>query len=408
MKIAIVNSMVGFLDFFMNLSRYLNQTGTEVHFINPDLFIKKQLKNQNLSALFYDKSNNSAIEYYTKTSDLIKYYALLYKVKNKDKIVKDKNREYVRAFKFFKENKFDYVLIFNGAGNVETDVCKNLNLNRFYFEQGYFPDTMQMDNNGVNCNTAFANLSFNDFLNFKYPEQAEKKISFTVIHNNISKSDRYFLRFLNKEYRRYFFNFLLRSRNLLKAKQRFQNFPIEKINYSEIGKYIFFPLQVNTDTQIVLNSPYDSMYEAVNDILPDLLKTGLKIIIKEHPFEVEPVSYSELLKYEQVLLIKKADIDELIVHSEFVVNVNSSVGLQAVSKYKKVLLLGDAFYKNNPITKRYSEIKGKNLVSEMNQLNAEKIDIDNYITHFKNKIFINGHIKNLTAELFEDIRRRLI
>jgi len=150
------------------------------------------------------------------------------------------------------------------------------------------------------------------------------------------------------------------------------------------------------------------MYEAVNDILPDLLKTGLKIIIKEHPFEVEPVSYSELLKYEQVLLIKKADIDELIVHSEFVVNVNSSVGLQAVSKYKKVLLLGDAFYKNNPITKRYSEIKGKNLVSEMNQLNAEKIDIDNYITHFKNKIFINGHIKNLTAELFEDIRRRLI
>ena len=51
------------------------------------------------------------------------------------------------------------------------------------------------------------------------------------------------------------------------------------------------------------------MYEAIEKVLPILKSTGYKIIIKEHPLEVEPVDYSSFIDGEQVLLTRKANLE---------------------------------------------------------------------------------------------------
>ena len=63
--------------------------------------------------------------------------------------------------------------------------------------------------------------------------------------------------------------------------------------------YIFLPLQVTTDSQLTLNSPWIKtshdliilMEETLNKINPDL-----RLVIKEHPMEDPNVSFKDLSK----------------------------------------------------------------------------------------------------------------
>jgi len=218
--------------------------------------------------------------------------------------------------------------------------------------------------------------------------------------------ERYFFRFFDKGFLRFIFSYLNRKRNLAKAKSRFEKLPAEEIDFSNFGKFIFFPLQVNSDTQIILNSKYNSMYEAIEDVLPHLTETGFKVILKEHPFEVEPVDYSAFVDNKNIFLVTKTDINKLIENSEFVVNINSSVGFQALEKYKKVLILGNSFYDNSPLSVKF--IKNADLLEQLNNVNSTKLLKDNYLHKFKKDIFIPGHFYLLTVEMLERIRNRLV
>ncbi len=408
MKIAIVNNAANYLDFNINLAKYLEKKGIETTFLNCDLFITRQLKKFDFKVAKYKQSNSSG-KHYSKNSDIIRYFERIYDIKNTAKLLKQKNREYFDCFNFLKNNHFDYVLILNGTFNVETDVCKNLDIKCFFFEHGYFSKTIQMDTAGVNCKTSFSELKQNDFLNFSYKSNEFKPLNdFILINTKYSIFKRFLYRLLDKKYNGFLMNVLSKKNKQSKAKKRFKNLTDDNFDIDKIGKYIFFPLQVNSDTQIILNSPYESMYEAIEKILPILKNTELKIVIKEHPLEVEPVNYDRFIDNKNVFLVKKYDLDKLIINSEFVVNINSSVGLQSIAKYKKVLLLGEAFYKNSPISIPYHEINSGNIYEFIMSLKIDKTEVDKYIKHFQDKIFIKGHFYTPDISFFEKIRNRLI
>ena len=408
MKIAILNNAANYLYFNVNFAKYLERFEHDVIFLNTDLFISRQLKKHNLKVEKYDK-NADLIDYYNDNSDIIKYFKRLYNLTDSNKLIQKKNKEYTACLAYFKKNTFDYVLILNGAFNVETDVCKDLEIKTFFFEHAYFPKAIQMDSMGVNSNTSFSNLNYDELLKFQYSENKFKPlIDFVFIDIKYSMAERYFFRFFDSGYNSFLSQFIKRKQNLTKAKKRFVSFETETVELKEKEKYILFPLQVNSDTQIILNSKYSSMYEAIDDILPALKKTGLKIIIKEHPMEVEPVDYSGYADNKQVFVVKKIDLDKFIENAEFIVNINSSVGMQAVAKYKKVLLSGDSFYKNSPLSVYYPEILNKDLSDVMNQIQLDKAKTDKYIMHFKNEIFLKGHFYSPDVEFFERIRNRMV
>ena len=280
MKIAILNNAANYLYFNVNFAKYLERFEHDVIFLNTDIFIGRQLKKHNLKVEKYNKSAD-LIDYYNDNSDIIKYFKRLYNLTDSNKLIQKKNKEYTASLAYFKKNSFDYVLILNGAFNVETDVCKNLGVKTFFFEHAYFPKAIQMDSMGVNSNTSFSNLTYDELLRFEYSEnelKPQQGFIFTDIKYKII--ERYFFRFFDSEYSSFITKFINKKQNLTKAKKRFGSFETETVELKEKEKYILFPLQVNSDTQIILNSKYSSMYEAIEDILPALRKTGLKIIIK--------------------------------------------------------------------------------------------------------------------------------
>ena len=293
MKIAIVNNHASFLEFFINLAKYLELQGNEVVFLSPDNFIKRVIVKQTLKYDNYDDFT-STYNYYDLDSPLVKYFQRLFNIKQTQKLVNQKNTAFSKAENYLSNNQYDYVLIFNGALNVETDVCRELGIKTFFFEQGYFPNTIQMDSLGVNCNATFSKLELSDFMGFTY---SKCKQSFNNLYEIIKVSpspfQRYFYRLLDFKFLQFFSSFLSRTRNLAKAKKKFKKLAVETINFNTFGKYIFFPLQVNSDTQIILNSKYSSMYEAIADVLP-VLKRSDKIKCVIYQAKVYSSTYKAL------------------------------------------------------------------------------------------------------------------
>lgn len=114
--------------------------------------------------------------------------------------------------------------------------------------------------------------------------------------------------------------------------------------------YIFVPFQVNTDSQVVLFSPWiRDMYALVQVFEQAAQQLGEQmpdIIFKPHPACDQ--NYDAVIR--QLDEHKKLHFDSstptavLIQHADAVATINSTVGIEALLLDKKLLVLGQAFY----------------------------------------------------------------
>ncbi|WP_449545833.1 capsular polysaccharide export protein, LipB/KpsS family [Lelliottia amnigena] len=110
-------------------------------------------------------------------------------------------------------------------------------------------------------------------------------------------------------------------------------------------KYVFFPTQVTSDTQLRINSDIDNI-NAINVILEREEK--ISIYVKIHPAEsnLDTISYFiELAKEKRIILVNNNTI-ELIKNAQRVYTINSTVGLEALIFEKDLIVLGRAIYSN--------------------------------------------------------------
>ena len=110
-------------------------------------------------------------------------------------------------------------------------------------------------------------------------------------------------------------------------------------------RYVFVPFQDDRDTQVRLFSPWiGDMRQlfALGKRLAD--DCGLTVVFKEHPSSRE--SYPELHEqtHERLLFANGNPTQDLIQNSEFVVTLNSTVGLESLLLGKPVMTLGLAFF----------------------------------------------------------------
>lgn len=113
--------------------------------------------------------------------------------------------------------------------------------------------------------------------------------------------------------------------------------------------YLFLPLQVATDTQILLNGRWvpsiRAMLEAAIRQIPRLPQ-GWALVVKEHPSC--RIGNADVLRdhaQSGLIVSEVEDTFELVRGARGVVTLNSSVGLQSFFFDKPVCLLGDAFYR---------------------------------------------------------------
>ncbi|MBU1659124.1 hypothetical protein KKG72_08750 [bacterium] len=257
--------------------------------------------------------------------------------------------EYVYA-----RHNFEMVFVFNATttmGKTLGDFCKEKKIALKCIEISNLPNKLFADALGVNAKSslyehpevldtcAVSEKEFSDWkeryiLQKTKPPQAKNKtaVRFLIVLDYFGF---WFLNLLQEDFR----NPLKVLKNKLFNKME-KTFPHADLD----GEYIFFPLQVSKDSQLILNSDVDNV-EALKKIKKRF--PHAKVLVKIHPAEEsqEFIKQVEEMQDEFVKIISN-DTSALIKNAKLVVTINSTVGLEAMILGKDVEVLGRAIYSN--------------------------------------------------------------
>lgn len=112
-------------------------------------------------------------------------------------------------------------------------------------------------------------------------------------------------------------------------------------------QFIFVPFQVETDSQIISNSPWirsmGQLYQHLANVIDSANNPQLHIVIKEHPSE--PKRHDQLHHlHPRIVFANECNTQELIERAQAVLTVNSTVGIESLLLGKSVMTMGKACY----------------------------------------------------------------
>lgn len=266
------------------------------------------------------------------------------------------DRDYSAINCIFDEYAPDYVFIWNGfTGNVANLLRVTCDsrpvLGTWYMERAFFNNSLFIDPDGVNAAASIA----------KYFDSSydEREIPSDYVEG--------------------------------KGIAELQN--VDAIRPFD-SNYIFLPLQVQTDTNSILYSPCIKKMRALVIAIADAvsyvnqnLGRDLKVIVRQHPEEVD--KNLNLPLHPIVYYRNEGSIRDWCFHSEAVVNVNSTVGMEALYLGKEVVSFGRSLYSHDRIqTAASPDNINKELLSLLgtNETAFDKVQIESF---FKFLFFYN-------------------
>ncbi|MBZ5790075.1 capsular biosynthesis protein [Burkholderia contaminans] len=119
--------------------------------------------------------------------------------------------------------------------------------------------------------------------------------------------------------------------------------------------YYLFPLQLNSDTQIVVHSPFDGIRDAIAKVMRSFAShapADAWLVIKNHPLDTGLIDYRRYVRQlaceldlaDRLRFIDAGHLPTLLEHARGVVVVNSTVGLSALHHRRPLIALGTAIY----------------------------------------------------------------
>lgn len=362
-------------NFFRKLSIPLKELGYEIIFITDFLSIYLEIKKE---FKIYKVKKNTKIK---RNFDISNSNTLKMGLLNEKQAEISYLSMYNTLEKIHSHLKFKKFFMWNGKLCQEIamkDFADKNNIETIFFELGNIPERVFVDSKGTNAQSKlYENYNilekFNiddsvfqewkdaylasKFINHSVP-QAPKKERHTLLNkiksNWINLVDNLGVYFCNIPQG---CDILISDR--IKRKFAYKNNPI-KINYDSVDfkneDYIFFPLQVCKDSQLLINSDVDNI-EAIKIVHKMSQELNLKLFIKPHPAEwnVDFINEIYLLKDKFNFYFVDYNTFELIKYSQKTVTINSTVGLEAKILGKDVEFLGRTFYKylDNRYLKNY-------------------------------------------------------
>lgn len=344
-----------FSPFFVNLARYLDAFGHEVVLLNPQRHVEAVYSGKVRSVSYSLDSAEAA----------------------------------------FDRERFDRLVVWNGiADMLEINQASRTGTTVWFAENGCFPGTLQLNKSGVNASADYAQLTSAGLMDFFYPEielpdihtPGVSQVHFPIsaymdhlLHENGVGNQGVFWRLHTSIQQRF-------------AKLVFQYVPDKSVDLYHVGPYILFPLQVNADTQISQHSPYRDMYQILDMLVPLIRQTKYKLIIKAHPSEIQLTHYRDYADDERVIYVKRTNLDELIEQADVIITVNSSVGMQAAAKGKKVLTLGSSMYEQFTGVLRCN-LHHDAFLDKLGQLESMHVNQnlnERLGQHFRDSVFLSG------------------
>ncbi len=242
-------------------------------------------------------------------------------------IVKKTKKQIKPLFQFClnQMKKFDAIFFYNGVLPEQKcliKAAKILGKKTIFVEVGPFDNTILMDQDGTNYASSIPRqISF-------YREWTKKNPK--LIFNSETQNN---------------------APKIGIRKNQHHDF-IQKNVLDLSGKYIFLPLQVFRDTQILFYNGWINNIQHLVEIAHQAaayLPKGWRVLAKEHPecFQRYDVRKMET---ERFLFANGNTTPDLIQNASLIVTLNSSVGLEAMLFDKPVITLGQAFYAFDGLT----------------------------------------------------------
>ncbi len=289
-------------------------------------------------------------------------------------------------YRCFRDNNIDLVVVWNGF-HMEAASCVKvahvLGIKTIFMENGYFPQTLVMDEKGVNAVNSLAGKGAQFYQKVQVDQEKLAQLYDT---------------------------------KLQQVKLRKRYFGKEEIEYPR--NFFFLPFQVLTDTQVLLNSPHiRNMYELVDIVYSALERFNcinnedFWLVIKEHPCDFGRVDYSDLKKKYQnkkVVFTITTPSSRLIELSKAVITINSTVGIEALLKRKAVITLGKDFYNVEGLVHHCNDLL--RLHEFMAKALSEKINnelLDKFLYFLRYEYLVEIDRKNLTKDNIKPVLERL-
>lgn len=176
------------------------------------------------------------------------------------------------------------------------------------------------------------------------------------------------------------------------------------------ARFVFIPFQDDRDTQVRLFSPWvGDMRElfALGERLA--AETGFTVVFKEHPASRE--SYPELHQrcHERLLFANGNSTQQLIEASQFVITLNSTVGLESILLGKPVLTLGQAFFNVEGVVMHAES--ADELVRIANQFPDWPIDgilRQSFLDYLRHEYCVPGSWRDASSEHLQEVARRMM
>ncbi|MBF6058636.1 capsular polysaccharide export protein, LipB/KpsS family [Thiomicrorhabdus heinhorstiae] len=341
---------------------------------NPDPDVVKKLKGLDLSRALDFKLTEKL-----KKNPKLNW---LYSMKWAQKIYKRKFRKKaellaIQVDKYLKEYpSIEFVWLWNDQkpySLIVKSLVKDLPVRCIYMENGWLPNSTQMNLAGVNCSSDLnQNLSF-------YQEYA-------------------------KQGPEYHLEGRLPTRN-------FRLTHLSKEGVTELPeRYFFVPFQVDYDTQIIAHSPWITdmldLFEKTSNVLS---KLGVNVVYKLHPSS--SVDYSDLMvqaeNRKNVFFANQVDTETLVNQSQAVITINSTVGFEGVLLNKPVICLGKAFYQFLCLRATDSESLNAAVKKVVAGWDYDQEARHGLLSYLSNEFLVEGDWRKPDEQHFQSVRNKL-
>ncbi|WP_347903572.1 capsular biosynthesis protein [Pseudomonas purpurea] len=175
-------------------------------------------------------------------------------------------------------------------------------------------------------------------------------------------------------------------------------------------QFVFIPFQDDRDTQVRLFSPWVGNMREMFALGERLAReAGVTVVFKEHPSSHECYPELHARTHERLLFANGNSTQELIEASQFVITLNSTVGLESLLLGKPVLTLGQAFFNIEGLVVHADS--SDELVERVKAFPhwplEERIRL-NFLHYMTHEYCIEGGWKNADAKQLERVASRML
>lgn len=277
----------------------------------------------------------------------------------------------------YHQHHFTDVILFGDTRPIHLQalpLLKRLGLNIHVYEEGYFrPDWITLEQNGVNGYSALLNKDPEFWLQ---SQDEEPKIANKIGKNFLPRAwhdicyrvanfvfssayPQYKTHRPFKAYREYLGWAQRMPANKL-WRERYEQTKIQELIKSKRDYYLL-PLQLDSDAQIRVHSPFTSVQQVIVTVMASFAKyapAASILVIKNHPLDTGLLKHRKKVKQlaknlgisERVLFLETGHLPTLLHHTKGTVLVNSTTGTSALHHGSPTIALGTALFDIHGLT----------------------------------------------------------